>query len=687
MQIRLLKIVHQKATRILLEVPYNKDFSLKIRQVTDARWSQTYRAWHVPYTKETFNKLRVVFSDDELVFETLNKQAAPQADPPKAEPQTTPISPAAATPFAKPKLNAAPELNDPLEPRVAPTLNAAPKPAPTSTLIVAPELNAAPIRSAAPKPALVSVAESTPESVLDNQAAPASSPDFIPPSLPYFPAEPIENFPEPYQSPYVAINLEVAGNRLILRMPKNDTDVQFITNLKFTQWNASLRAWIIPNYKNNLQIITNYFGSRLTSIKQRETYDISIPNALSSFSTHPAGVAPAAIDSIHTNAASAAMVSTPPYTSPSFSVSSNSLLVIKTKNNRFRVIFPFNQTVVDTIRCISYSRWDKKNHWWTTPISDGILKQLQAVAKSQKLEFQYEEEERDETKLPRITPFDIPNYRSCPEDLLAKLQEMRYSEHTIQTYTSLFEEFINYYHKYDINRIDEHQIVAFLRHLVTERKVSTSYQNQSINAIKFYYERVLGSQRKIYLIDRPRSEKTLPVVLSQEEVQCILTSPTNLKHRSVLTTIYSAGLRVSEAVSLKLTDIDSTRMQIRVEQAKGKKDRYTLLSPKTLDLLRRYVQQYKPKAYLFEGEPGQPYSDRSVQNILKQTLRTLGIQKRVTVHTLRHSFATHLLENGTDLRYIQSLLGHQSSRTTEIYTHITTRGFDQIKSPLDNLDV
>ena len=251
---------------------------------------------------------------------------------------------------------------------------------------------------------------------------------------------------------------------------------------------------------------------------------------------------------------------------------------------------------------------------------------------------------------------------------------MRYSPSTIQTYCSLFEEFINYYHRFDITRIDEHQIIAFLRHLVSERKVSISYQNQSINAIKFYYERVLGSQRKIYLVDRPRTEKTLPIVLSQSEIQQILTAPTNLKHRAILTTIYSAGLRVSEVIALKKSDIDSKRMQIRVAQAKGKKDRYTLLSPITLELLRNYFKQYKPQEHLFEGPNGQPYSDRSIQALLKEALKKSGIQKRVTVHTLRHSFATHLLESGTDLRYIQSLLGHESSRTTEIYTHITTKG-------------
>lgn len=230
-------------------------------------------------------------------------------------------------------------------------------------------------------------------------------------------------------------------------------------------------------------------------------------------------------------------------------------------------------------------------------------------------------------------------------------------------------------------------IIEFLRYLVNERRVSTSYQNQSINAIKFYYERVCGGSRKIYLIDRPREETYLPEVLSEEEVKAILDATENLKHKALLMTIYSAGLRVSEATNLKIKDIDSQRMQIRVEQGKGKKDRYTLLGKKTLEILRKYVKEYKPLNFLFEGTKGESYSPRSIQMILKNSVRKVGISKHVSVHTLRHSFATHLLEAGTDLRYIQSLLGHESSKTTEIYTHITKKGFDQIINPLDRLEI
>ena len=189
------------------------------------------------------------------------------------------------------------------------------------------------------------------------------------------------------------------------------------------------------------------------------------------------------------------------------------------------------------------------------------------------------------------------------------------------------------------------------------------------------------------MIERQRKENYLPEVLSEEEVVAILKAITNLKHKALIMTIYSGGLRISELINLKIRDIDSDRMQIRIQQSKGKKDRYTLLSKKTLITLRLYFKEYKPKEWLFEGEGGGQYTDSSIYSIFKRALTTAKITKKVSIHSLRHSFATHLLENGTDLRYIQNLLGHSSSKTTEIYTHITTKGFDQIKNPLDKLDV
>lgn len=250
-----------------------------------------------------------------------------------------------------------------------------------------------------------------------------------------------------------------------------------------------------------------------------------------------------------------------------------------------------------------------------------------------------------------------------------------------------FAEFLNFFSDRDPDDLTHDDIRAYQRYLVEERNVSTSYQNQAINSIKFYYEKVKGGKRETYYIERPRREKFLPEVLSEQEVVAIVNHTENIKNKCILLTAYSAGLRVGELLNLRISDIDSQRMLIRVFQGEGRKNRVTLLSQKLLGLLRTYYKEYKPKEYLYEGATGGKYSDRSAQMILKNACKRAGICKRVTMHKLRHSFATHLLENNTDLRYIQELLGHSSPKTTQIYTHITTKGLDQLKSPLDHLDL
>jgi site-specific recombinase XerD len=248
-------------------------------------------------------------------------------------------------------------------------------------------------------------------------------------------------------------------------------------------------------------------------------------------------------------------------------------------------------------------------------------------------------------------------------------------------------EFINYYSGKEMEQITQADIISYQRYLVEERQISVSYQNQSINAIKFYYEKVLNGKRETYYIERPRKERYLPEVLSEEEVKKIIQSIDNLKHRCMISVTYSAGLRLGELLNLKIGDIDSKRMLIFIHQGKGNKDRVTLLSIKVLDLLRKYYQSYHPQDYLFEGVTGGRYAERSIQQVLRRACVKTGILKKVTMHTLRHSFATHLLEHNTDIRYIQSLLGHSNPKTTQIYTHITTRGLDQLKSPFDHFDI
>ncbi|MEP1484043.1 MAG: site-specific tyrosine recombinase/integron integrase [Nonlabens ulvanivorans] len=277
---------------------------------------------------------------------------------------------------------------------------------------------------------------------------------------------------------------------------------------------------------------------------------------------------------------------------------------------------------------------------------------------------------------------DKQNFKQCPEEYLQKLELKKYSNSTIKSYVHNFEAFINHYKDIELLNLDENDIRKYLQKLIREKR-SNSYINIAINAIKFYYEMVLGMPNRFYSIERPRKEFKLPKVLSKEEILSIIDHTNNLKHRCIVSLLYSSGLRRSELLDLKIADIDSKRMVIRVEQAKGNKDRYTVLNKSVLDDLRKYFKVYSPKAYLFEAAiPGNKYSPSSVLKIVVNAAKKAGINEKVGPHMLRHSFATHLLESGVDIRYIQLLLGHNSTKTTEIYTHVATNNFMKIKDLL-----
>jgi site-specific recombinase XerD len=229
------------------------------------------------------------------------------------------------------------------------------------------------------------------------------------------------------------------------------------------------------------------------------------------------------------------------------------------------------------------------------------------------------------------------------------------------------------------------QVKDFLHYSIETKKVSVSFINQVISAVKILQQDVLGKSWESIRIKRPRGIKKLPVVLSKEEIKSIIETTRNLKHRAILAVIYSAGLRISELASLKPSDIDSDRKQIRI-LGKGNKYRYTLLSDNTLDMLRLYWPAYRPKQYLFEGQKkGDPISRSTIQVIFRKACKKTGISKGATVHSLRHSFATHLLESGTNLKLIQMLLGHSSLRTTSIYLHVTKFDPASIRSPFDDI--
>jgi len=278
----------------------------------------------------------------------------------------------------------------------------------------------------------------------------------------------------------------------------------------------------------------------------------------------------------------------------------------------------------------------------------------------------------------------VKHYQSVinlEETLLRK----RYSINTIKTYKYCFRDFIYFYNNTDPKQITEHEIKQFIYHLIKYKQIARSTQNQYINAIKFYYEQVLNRPTKSIDLARPKPKQRLPQVFTEQEIEQLLQTIKNIKHQCILLCIYSGGLRISELINLRISDILSNQNCIFIRDAKGQKDRYTLLSQKLLLLLRKYYLIYKPQYWLFEGASRGPYSRTSVQKIFKRALKAANIHKPATIHTLRHSFATHLLERGVNLRYIQNLLGHTSSKTTEIYTHISSKKLVAITSPLDFL--
>jgi site-specific recombinase XerD len=263
----------------------------------------------------------------------------------------------------------------------------------------------------------------------------------------------------------------------------------------------------------------------------------------------------------------------------------------------------------------------------------------------------------------------------------------QYSYNTLKNYISCFSEFLVFYAHKKPSDCTKDDIRTFLLKKIQEDGISESTQNSLINSIKFYYEQVEGWERFVVYDLRPKPKKQLPGFLSKEDMTRLLKATDNLKHQCILQLVYSSGLRLGELTRLKVNDLDFNNNIVKIKCAKGKKDRISLLSEKVKTKLKIYFEEYRPSYWLFEGQDGGKYSDRSVQNVLKAAVRKSGVDENTTVHTLRHSFATHLILNGVDIRKVQEYLGHSSLETTQIYTHITDHMKKETKSPLDDLDI
>lgn len=276
-------------------------------------------------------------------------------------------------------------------------------------------------------------------------------------------------------------------------------------------------------------------------------------------------------------------------------------------------------------------------------------------------------------------------HREVVDAMQRQMLLKNYSANTIRNYRNWMNYFLNQFPNQKPSEISHVAIVEMLWQFKKSDKWSATSQNQLINAIKYFYEQVLKRPREVYDLPRAQKPDQLPTVFSTQEVLALLEATKNIKHLTILSLAYSAGLRVSEIVNLKIGDIDSARMVINIRQAKGKKDRIVMLSEKLLVLLREYYKIYRPENYLFEGQGGDVYSTRSIQEVLNKSKKLAGIKKAGNIHALRHSFATHLYESGTDLLSIKELLGHSSLRTTAIYTHVSTKSISKIQSPYDKL--
>lgn len=261
----------------------------------------------------------------------------------------------------------------------------------------------------------------------------------------------------------------------------------------------------------------------------------------------------------------------------------------------------------------------------------------------------------------------------------------RYSPNSIKTYVGCVSSFLKMFSKYNPQDISFELIEKYILWLIKEKNISASYQKQILFSITKFYDTIYKTKVNLYSLYPKRAEYKLPKYLSLSDVQKIINVTENLKHKSIISVLYGGGLRLSELINLKPSDINSDKMLIFIRQSKGKKDRVVMLSEKLLTLLRQYYVAYKPKVWLFEGQSGGQYSAKSVQQVVKSAAQKAGIKINVTPHVLRHAFATHLIENGTDIRFIQELLGHNSIKTTEKYTMITDVSKSKIRSPFDLL--
>lgn len=347
---------------------------------------------------------------------------------------------------------------------------------------------------------------------------------------------------------------------------------------------------------------------------------------------------------------------------------------------RILIRFALNKEWNERIKKVKDAKWSNTHKGWHLPDTKENRKKC-GITDDQKLSV-------IKNKQLSSIPLLSENNQTQLYLFLEKLTLKKYSSSTITTYRNEFLQLLQKLNQIQAQDLTPEHLKRYMLYCTINLKLSENTLHSRLNALKFYFEQVLLREKFFWEIPRPKKHLILPKVLGEREITGLFNALTNKKHKAILFTAYSAGLRVSEAVNLKLKDIDSDRMQLLIEKAKGKKDRYVTLSPVLLDVLRSYIKELKPRPeiYLFEGEqPGEPYPTRTAQKVFQRAKEKAGIQKQVSFHSLRHSFATHLLEKGIDIRYIKDILGHFSIKTTERYLHVSREKLVSITSPLDDI--
>ena len=365
-------------------------------------------------------------------------------------------------------------------------------------------------------------------------------------------------------------------------------------------------------------------------------------------------------------------------------------------NNKEKIFinFKYDSATIELVKKIADAKWSQTNKCWYISYYAKALQLIKNTFEAKGITIKLLNKYEDVIKPSQVKikkPSDtLPDLNIEQKEKINQfnywLKSKRYSGSTIGTYMDSIQTFLRYYSTKNLSEITNEDLIIFNNEYILANHYSASYQNQIVNAVKLFFRNIENKQLQPELIHRPKTQKLLPNVLSKEEIKLILNAHSNIKHKAMLSLIYSCGLRCGEMLRLKPEHIDSKRNILIIKQSKGRKDRITPLSNKIILMLRDYYHLHKPKQWLFEGQKqGEPYDERSLQNVLKQAIVKCQIKKPVSLHWLRHSYATHLLENGTDLRYIQEILGHSSSKTTEIYTHVSTKNIQKIISPFDYL--